>query len=157
MSRPFQKSGTHQRWSRVVGVVLGLLLLAAAILKWRNPGYGESFYGTLTKGTPALAWGILMAEALVGLWLLSGFRLSVAGGSAVFLLALFTGAIMFDIFSPHPKPCGCFGAAWAAANNPVLIERGLALGVMRNIVLMALAAFLFLAPPTKAQKLSAAG
>ncbi|OYV68591.1 MAG: hypothetical protein B7Z74_08240 [Deltaproteobacteria bacterium 21-66-5] len=29
-----------------------MLLLAAAILKWRNPGYGESFYGTLTKGTP---------------------------------------------------------------------------------------------------------
>lgn len=131
-------------------IVLGLLLLIAAIFKWRDPGYSADFYGTLTKGTPSLALAIVAAESILGLWLLSGFRRSFAGVSTLFLLALFTGAIVFDIFSPHPKPCGCFGEVWAAAHNPILIERWLALGVMRNIVLMALAAFLFLAPPTKA-------
>ncbi len=28
----------------------------------------------------------------------------------------------------HPVPCGCFGAAWAAAHSPAAIEHGLAAG-----------------------------
>ena len=54
-------------------------------------------------------------------------------------IAMFSGAIVADMLAKHPVPCGCFGAAWAAAHSPAAIEHGLAIGLLRDIALIALA------------------
>ncbi len=141
---------TRRLLTQFIRVLLGLVLIAAAFLKWRYPGHEASFYGMLAKGAPVWGWTILTTEVILGCWMLTGFRLPVAGAATVFLLSVFTGAIVSDMLSLHPKPCGCFGAAWAVAHSPAVIERDLAIGVVVNILLMVMAAFLFLDTPAKA-------
>ncbi len=126
--------------------LLGLVFLAAALLKWFDPGGQGTYYGNLARAAPAVGWVIIASELLLGVWLISGVRARPAAAVALFTLALFSGAIAADMLANHPVPCGCFGAAWAAAHSPAAIEHGLALGFARDILFLAAAAALLLLP-----------
>ena len=127
-------------------VVLGLVFLAAALLKWFDPSGQGTYYGSLAHAAPAVGWVIIAGELLLGVWLISGVSARPAAAVALFTLALFSGAIVADMLAAHPVPCGCFGAAWAAAHSPAAIEHGLAIGFARDILFLAAAAALLLLP-----------
>ena len=133
-----------RRWmyaaTAVCRLVLGLVFIAAALLKWFDPSGQSTYYGTLAHAAPAVGWVIIIGELLLGAWLITGFRAGLAAGTALFVLALFSGAIVADMLARHPVPCGCFGAAWAAAHSPAAVEHGLAVGLVRDMALIVLAA-----------------
>ena len=119
--------------------LLGVVFVAAALLKWLDPAGQSTYYGNLAHAAPVVGWAIIVGELLLGAWLISGIRAGLAAGVALFVLAMFSGAIVADMLAKHPVPCGCFGAAWAAAHSPAAIEHGLAIGLLRDIALIALA------------------
>jgi hypothetical protein len=120
--------------------VLALVFIAAALLKWFDPSGQSTYYGTLAHAAPAVGRAIIVCELLLAAWLITGVRAGLAAGTALFVLALFSGAIVADMLAKHPVPCGCFGAAWAAAHSPAAIEHGLAVGLVRDMALIVLAA-----------------
>ncbi len=124
--------------------VLALVFVAAALLKWFDPSEQSTYYGYLAHASPVIGWAIIAGELLLGAWLISGIRAGLAAGTALFVLALFSGAIVADMLGKHPLPCGCFGAAWAAAHSPAAIEHGLAIGLARDIIFILLAAGLLI-------------
>ena len=129
----------YHRAAVVFRAILGLTFIAAALLKWLGPAHQSTYYGNLAHAAPAVGWAIIVGELLLGAWLISGIRAGLAAGVALFVLAMFSGAIVADMLAKHPVPCGCFGAAWAAAHSPAAIEHGLAIGLLRDIALIALA------------------
>ena len=119
-------------------MALGVVFIVAALLKWFDPAGQSTYYGNLAHAAPVVGWAIIAGELLLGGWLLSGFRTGLAAGVALFVLAIFSGAIMADMLAKHPIPCGCFGAAWAAAHSPAALEHGLATGLLRAAVFILL-------------------
>jgi len=128
-------------------MALGMVFIIAALRKWFDPAHQSTYYGNLVHASPMIGWAIVAGELLLGAWLLSGFRTGLAAGVALFVLAIFSGAIMADMLAKHPIPCGCFGAAWAAAHSPAAIEHGLAIGLMRDVAFILLAAAVLFSPP----------
>jgi uncharacterized membrane protein YphA (DoxX/SURF4 family) len=120
-------------------MALGVVFIIAALLKWFDPAHQSTYYGSLAHASPMIGWAIVAGELLLGAWLVSGFRTGLAAGAALFMLAIFSGAIIADMLAKHPIPCGCFGAAWAAAHSPAAIEHGLATGLIRDAVFILLA------------------
>jgi|GEM_PF-2031097 len=128
-------------------LLLGVMFIAAALLKWFDPAHQSTYYGNLANSTPVVGWAIIAGELLLGAWLLSGLRAVLAAGTALLALALFSGAIVADMLAKHPIPCGCFGAAWAAAHSPAAIEHGLATGLIRDAVFILLTALVLFCCP----------
>ncbi len=136
-------------------VVLGLVFLAAALLKWFDPAGQSTYYGNFAHTAPAFGWAIVAGELLLGVWLVTGFRSRLAAATALFSLSLFSGAIVADMLAKHPLPCGCFGAAWEAAHSPAAIEHALSIGLARDVVFILLAAsVLIFAPEPRGSHLS---
>ena len=137
------------RWRSValfwLRTLLGLAFIVAAVLKWCYPGHNVTLYGSLPSMGIHLPVIIIVAEVLLGFWLLSGAAINLAALTGVLALSLFTGAIIFDMLQPHPVPCGCMGAAYVAAHSPAAVERGLAMGMARNILLAVLASAIWIA------------
>ena len=124
----------------VCRLALAVVFITAALLKWFDPAGQSTYYGNLAHAVPAVGWAIIIGELLLGAWLITGVRAGLAAGTALFVLALFSGAIVADMLARHPVPCGCFGAAWAAAHSPAAVEHGLAVGLVRDMALIVLAA-----------------
>jgi len=166
MSRAAPVETTHfgRRQHGVVAgarALLGFVFIAAALLKWRYPSHGMTLYGSLPSLGVHLHAIVIVAELCLGLWLISGAAVNFAALTGVVTLSLFTGAVIFDMLQPHPFPCGCMGAAYVAAHSPAAVERGLAMGMARNLFLAILAAMVWLCAPggherltTRAEKLS---
>jgi uncharacterized membrane protein YphA (DoxX/SURF4 family) len=128
-------------------MALGMVFIIAALRKWFDPAHQSTYYGNLAHASPMIGWAIVAGELLLGAWLLSGFRTGLAAGVALFVLAIFSGAIVADMLAKHPIPCGCFGAAWAAARSPAAIEHGLATGLIRDAVFILLTALVLFCCP----------
>ena len=96
--------------SVVACLVLGLVLLASAVLKLADPAGTRA--ALATYGIPArrAAWGVLVAvEASLGVAVAAG--LDAAAYGAALLLALFCGAQAVALASGRAgAPCACFGA-----------------------------------------------
>lgn len=91
----------------VVRLVLGLALIAAALLK----GYGlslGSFEATAANVPRYLQIAFVEVEFLLGAWLLSGYRQALASKTAVAVFVFFFG-IAFDRTLGGNASCGCFG------------------------------------------------
>ncbi len=141
----------HKNWrvviTRVMTFALGAVFIIAALTKSLLPPGHATMFGELIYAHPWFANGLIGIEIALGVWLINGWRNGVAAFAALLLLAIFSGAIIYDMAQHYPQPCGCFGAAWKQAHEPVVIERGLALGLGRNALLAAAATLVFLAPP----------
>jgi hypothetical protein len=134
----------HRTAVSAARIALGILFIVAALLKWFAPAHGATLYGGLPAGVINLPVVIIVAEILLGLWLVSGLAGGWAGIISALTLAFFTGAIVFDMFQPHPTPCGCMGAAYVSAHSPAAVECGLALGIVQNLVLASIASVVWL-------------
>ncbi len=130
-------------WPRPLAALLGGVLVASAVTKLTLPATDSSMFGQLARGLPVIATVLVAVEAILGIWLISGRKPAAAALACLFLLSLFSGAILYDMFSHHPLPCGCFGSAWKQAHEPAVIEHGLLLGLVRNLLLAALAMLVY--------------
>jgi uncharacterized membrane protein YphA (DoxX/SURF4 family) len=96
--------------SVIACLVLGLVLLASAVLKLADPAGTRA--ALATYGIPArrAAWGMLVAmEAALGVAVIAG--LDVAAYAAAALLAVFCAAQALALASGREgAPCACFGA-----------------------------------------------
>jgi hypothetical protein len=113
MASPVQQEQTQARtWSRPAGfdvlrIVLGLVLLTAAVLK----GWQLATEPTLEKGLLTSRWFLIVAvevEWLLALWLLSGLYKRQAWWATLGCFALFAGIALYKALSGETS-CGCFG------------------------------------------------
>jgi hypothetical protein len=127
-------------------VALGLVLLAAAGAKLADLDMAN---GQLTRGIrlfaatitaqhvlpPALAlpaaWGVVLAETAIGLWLLSHRRERAAALAASVLLCLFSLYLILARLQSGNASCGCFGRVTGG---------DLSFALVRNVLLVLLVA-----------------
>lgn len=143
--RPCRLPGLTGWVSRLARIAIGLVFLLAAYCKWRYPSGQSYLYGHLAHAAAGVGIAVIIAEVIVGFWLLSGIKPGMAAVAGIFLLAVFSGAIIADMRAAHPLPCGCFGAAWKHAHEPAVIEHKLLLSLVRNGVLGTAAVVVYIA------------
>jgi hypothetical protein len=119
----------------------------AAKVLYANPEDGAATMLSEWAGSGLASYMLIMAELLLVLWLLSGLSVRHAALVTVILLSGFSGLIINEIQKDRPKPCGCAGVV-AALDDPAAVRRSLAISLGRNGLLIAGAAWLFLAQPT---------
>jgi hypothetical protein len=90
-----------------VRVGLGLFLLIAAGLKLHGLAEGTAG-GTAFFASPALQLAVIEAEALIGLWLLSGWASRGAWIAALVLFTLLAAASLYLALTGQ-RSCGCLG------------------------------------------------
>jgi putative oxidoreductase len=121
---------------RVGGVVLGLVLLAAAGFKLADLGGFRATiarFGIVLDGlVPATALALVTAEVVLGLGLLLGRRWALYG--ALLLLLLFLAVLTYGLQLGLEVDCGCFGPGE---------EVGLLQALWRDLVLLALGGYLW--------------
>lgn len=91
----------------VVRVVLGLLLLLAALLKGHQLAT-EPFARTGLPGPRWLGVALVEFEFLLGVWLLSGFAAKAASALATLGFCAFVCVSLFKAIAGE-ESCGCFG------------------------------------------------
>lgn len=100
-----QSAGWWSQW-RYLRVGFGLLLIMAAILKWR--AFGGSHSSALFDVAPQLEWLAIQFEVLLGLALLIGWQPRLTWSLTMLLLAAFGGANLMMIAQGRSS-CGCLG------------------------------------------------
>jgi hypothetical protein len=91
---------------RFVCIPLGLLVLAAAYLKFRDLTWEP--FGKALIIPPRLRILLVEAEALLGLWLLTGLAPRALWAVSTLVFAAFSAVNVFLITNGDPT-CGCFG------------------------------------------------
>ena len=134
---------------RALTILVGAVFIIAALSKAIFPPRYLTVFGQLERTHPWLAGSIIGVEVALGAWLLIGWRRGAASLLVLLLLAIFSGAIIHDMYQHYPQPCGCFGAAWQQAHEPAVIERSLAMSLVRNALLAIGAAVTLLAVPDR--------
>ncbi len=134
----------HHRIRRICACLIGMVFLFAGLFKLLDPvGAGlvvEEYYkflhlGFLLPTAKVVAVGLALMEALLGAMLISGIWRKVAALIASVLIVAFTVLTFFlAVFNP-PMDCGCFGEVLHLSNLATFLK---------NLVLLALAAFAFL-------------
>lgn len=113
LTTPMQDEQTQVKaWPRpaafgVLRVVLGLVLLTAAILK----GWQLATEPTLEKGLLTSRWVLITGvevEWLLSFWLLSGLRKRVVWWAVLACFIAFAGISLYKVASGEAS-CGCFG------------------------------------------------
>ncbi len=121
-------------------IVLGLVLIVFGVAKLFPI---ESFEFLLVDrkiagwdGAPFLARFIVFWEILLGLWLLSNYAVKTASALTLGTLLVFTAYLVYDLFQfGNRADCGCSGQLIALSAGNAIIK---------NVFLMALAAWLLL-------------
>jgi uncharacterized membrane protein YphA (DoxX/SURF4 family) len=119
-------------------LLLGAVFAAAALAKFASP---EPFRATLRtlygrRAAAPMAVAVPVMEALLAAWLVSGASPRKATALAVVMLLVFT-AVLMRIWRKG-LTCGCFGEASESAPA----------GMARNVALIALGAWVAMAPET---------
>lgn len=105
---------------RFVFAVLGLLLLVTALLKAQGSADGALGQNTILF-TPRLRFAVMEAEALLGLWLLSGWAGRAAWFFAVVFFLVVTGFSLY-LGLMGQSSCGCFGRIHVSPWNAFALD-----------------------------------
>ncbi|WP_297514413.1 MauE/DoxX family redox-associated membrane protein [uncultured Caulobacter sp.] len=119
----------------------GLLFGAAAFGKIRHhvafQGVFENYRLTPPFATPVLAYGLIGAEALVALSLLTGLGLTAGALGAMALLGLFALAIAINLVRGRDDiDCGCFQSTLRQQLSWAHVVRNLAYATLMNCLLL---------------------
>jgi hypothetical protein len=90
-----------------ISIAAGLLLIFAAVAKWRSPIDD----GILTATFLTIPWFrilIILVEAGVGLWLISGIFAKISRFAAIICFAAFLSIALYEKYAGAAS-CGCFG------------------------------------------------
>lgn len=106
----------EKAFQRIAFAVLGLLLLVTALLKAQGPADGALGQNTILF-SPRLRFAVMEVEALLGLWLLSGWAKRAAWFLAVAFFLIVAGVSLY-LGLMGQSSCGCFGrlhvSPWSA-------------------------------------------
>lgn len=105
---------------RFVFVALGLLLLVTALLKVEGLANGALGQNTMLF-TPRLRFAVMEAEALLGLWLLSGQAKRTAWFFAVAFFLIVAGFSLY-LGLMGQSSCGCFGRIRVSPWNAFMLD-----------------------------------
>jgi hypothetical protein len=129
---------------RLLGrAVIALLFLWAAYAKTVMPATGPTLYQHWIAMYPVLRYLVPAGEGMLGIWLLLGLRLRWSALLSILLVSAFSGLLIMELTKDHPLPCGCMGAA-AAAYEPKAIYTDLILSLLRNVIMISIACYLYL-------------
>lgn len=100
--------------SRAMEAIVGLVLLAAGIIKALDPATFvkqiEAYKIVTSAGLiTALAWIMIIIECALGAALIVGFQRRIVVPAALALLVVFLGALGWAWYSGATADCGCFG------------------------------------------------
>jgi uncharacterized membrane protein YphA (DoxX/SURF4 family) len=117
--------------STIARIVVGLLLLWAAAAKLRRrhdlPDWLAA-YGVPANVAPPVAWGVMAAEAVVGVLLLFGIAMPASAYAAIALGLVFVGALgLARLRGVERLRCGCFGASEGQTTHLLLRAVGFTL------------------------------
>jgi len=120
---------------RLFAAVIGIVLLAAAIIKSYDI---ELFmrqimdYRIITGQTVLIisAWGLIIIEFVLGASLLVYFRPKITIPLSVVLLCVFIGATLWAWITGVTEDCGCFGSWAKRSPGGAMIEDLIMLGVL---------------------------
>ncbi len=98
---------------KLVRIILGVLLLVTAGLKLFDPS-PDSFSGLDLLSSPRWRMAAIEAEALLGLWLLTGAYPRLLWLTGVLCFSLLAG-VSFNLGLEGRSTCGCFGASMSVS------------------------------------------
>jgi hypothetical protein len=112
---------------RLLAAVIGIVLLTAAILKAYNI---ELFireirdYQIITDRLMLIlgAWGLIIAEFILGTSLLIYYRPRITIPLTLSLFVIFLGAVTWALFTGVTEDCGCFGSWVKRSPGGAIIE-----------------------------------
>jgi hypothetical protein len=110
----------EKAFPRVVYAVLGLLLLVTALLKLQGPADGALDQNTILF-SPRLRFAVMEMEALLGLWLLSGWAKRTAWFFAVAFFLMVAGFSLY-LGLMGQSSCGCFGRIHVSPWNAFALD-----------------------------------
>jgi uncharacterized membrane protein YphA (DoxX/SURF4 family) len=136
--------------SKVFLLALRLAVAAAflvgAFVKLRNLGGAEStsstIYESVTHSHSAMGYSFIVCEGLLGIWLLSGRFVRIAGLVSVIAFSIFIGFISVELRKERPKPCGCL-TLHPVAKDVSNVRGELRFALVRDLGLLAAAGLLF--------------
>lgn len=110
------------RSQRILFAVLGFFLIVTALLKVQGPANGALGQNTILF-SPRLRFAVMEAEALLGLWLLSGWAKRAAW---FFAVAFFLVVAEFSLYLGlmGQSSCGCFGRIHVSPWNAFTLDVG---------------------------------
>jgi len=120
----------------VPGVALGLIFIAAGVLKAVDPAEFarqiENYAVVAGRTSVILAYLIIPLEMALGAALALGYRTRLAAAGTSVLLVLFMGATAYAWSQGKTEGCGCFGSFVSRTPGEVLLEDAafLALGIL---------------------------
>jgi uncharacterized membrane protein YphA (DoxX/SURF4 family) len=144
---------TQRPWfpwvSLVARLVLGGVMLVAGALKVTDPetaGQAVRAYELLPAGlAEPVGWGLPFLEIAIGLLLLVGFGVRAAAVAAGAFMVVFIAAVASAWARGLAIDCGCFGGGGQVAPGQTKYLQE----ILRDIGLLALAAWLWLNPTSK--------
>ena len=138
---PLSSRAAWPRAARVLGILLGLILLLTGVTKLLDlPGFA-AIVGTYqvlpeTLRFPA-ALAIMGIELVLGVCLLIGWQVRLAAGAALLLHLSYTGWSLLGVLRGLQIPnCGCFGVFWPRPLGWSTVGEDVALSVLCGITLL---------------------
>jgi hypothetical protein len=134
------------KWIRIaVRIGLGLTFLYAAIAKALTTDFGQNSPTIFADWSNFSAGRFILIgiELILGLWLSSGIKASLAGIVTLAMVSAFSGLIILEFGRPHPKPCGCMGTN-SVTTSPEIVRPSLLLDLARNSLIMGCGGWLYL-------------
>ena len=118
-------------------LMISLAFLAAAYGKYHeglNYFPPETIYDRMVASSPARHYAVIGVEVVLGLWVLSTVKPRWSSAAAGLVLLGFTVILGVEIFRRTPMFCGC-GMVQVYPDGDPRVD--LALGMVRNMVMMA--------------------
>ncbi len=127
----------------VVRLLLAGVFLWAAIAKAISGPIANTMYGALVSHGEMFHYAMITGEVGLAAWLITGWRPRASALAVVLLLSVFSGGILVELRSKHPRPCGCMSAAAKEARDQA-IQRSLMWSLVRNGLMVIAASWLVL-------------
>jgi hypothetical protein len=124
-------------------LLVGGVLLVAAVAKLQDPtAFRTAVAGLVPRAAATVADAAVVAELLLGAWLMAGVQPGWASAAALVLLGVFSAALLRLRASGAEAACGCFGEPADGPGGP-------AAGLIRNALLALTALTVAAAPPSE--------
>jgi hypothetical protein len=135
------------RFQFVVRLLLAAVFAYASVVKAMDKSSAQSSPTIFSNFSPSspIHWTVIGAEAFLAVWLVSGIEISAGSAVAIILLSVFTGILLTELTKDRPLPCGCSGAP-KAVMGVLSVRRSLRIEIIRNLLMLIAASFLFLLP-----------